>query len=46
MEWAIKALIDESQEVTMWKVIRKMGIGVKISEEFKEKVVNFISSIK
>ncbi|MBC2582780.1 TnsD family Tn7-like transposition protein [Clostridium sp. DJ247] len=44
MKWAIQESIEEGHGVTMWKVIRKMGIGVKISEEFKEKVVKEINN--
>ena len=45
IKWTIKELIEEGYGVTMWKVIRKMGIGVKTSEEFKEKVVKEINNL-
>jgi len=45
MKWAIKQLLADGENITMWKVIRKMGIGVNISEELKEKVVKGIDNL-
>lgn len=45
MIWAIRSLLAENENLTMWKVIRRMGIGVNISVELKEKVVRNIDNI-
>jgi hypothetical protein len=44
-KWAIEQLIEEGQNITMWKIIRKMGIGKNITEQLECKVVNKIESI-
>lgn len=45
MRWAIKKLLDDGENITMWKVIRKMGIGVNISKELKENVIRSIDNL-
>jgi hypothetical protein len=45
MKWAIKMLLDEGESITMWKVIRKMGIGVNISDELKKNVIKNIDNL-
>ena len=42
MKWAIKEILNSREDISMWRVIRKIGIGVNISEELKSKVINSI----
>lgn len=43
MKWAIKSLLSEGEVITMWKVLRRIGIGVNISKGIKENVINSIN---
>lgn len=34
-----KSLLEDGEQLTMWKIIRRMGIGKNSDENLKEKVV-------
>lgn len=42
MQWAIRQLVNDGDKLVPWKVIAKMGIGININEELREKVKNAI----
>ncbi|MTK10634.1 MAG: hypothetical protein F8N39_00500 [Clostridiaceae bacterium] len=45
MKWAIKSLLEDNEEITMWKVIRKMGIGSNITDKLKNSVILYINNL-
>lgn len=45
MKGAIKSFLEDNEEITMWKVIRKMGIGVRISQQLKDRVLKHIDDV-